>query len=314
MQMKRIGIMICTARRPKMLENCLLSLIAQEQRPGWQVEICVVENDAHPHSQEQVETIAANSPVPIHYVQEPRRGIPFARNRTLQEALQRTYDWIALIDDDEIALGGWLQAHMDAVGRFDADVSYGAVAKKFEKQPPDWWYPEVPSPNPAGHELSRASTNNVLFSARLISPPADLRFNPAFLYGYEDLDFFENAVSQGFKIVWTPNAIVEEDVPASRVEPARLLGWSRSSSAAHVQVAVLRKGYWRSAAKFTVKGIRRLIGGAIGSALFLVPAGFGGQKAVYRYYKSRMRLARGLGNLQGVLQRPHRYYQVIDGR
>ncbi len=314
MQTQRIGIMICTARRPQMLENCLRSLISQKHQPNWQVEICVVENDEAPLSRDMVESIAPDSPFPIHYVQESQRGIPFARNRTLLEALDRQYDWIALIDDDEIALEGWLQAHMASVSLYEADVSYGALTQNYEKQPPDWWYPDIPVTYPAGYILPRASTGNVLFSSRLISRPSNLRFNPAFLYGYEDLDFFENAVATGFKIVWTPDAIIEEEIPANRVEPARLLGRSQSSSAAHVQVSVLRKGYWRSAVKFALKGVRRLIGGTIGSAIFLLPAKCGNEKAIYRYYKSRMRLARGLGNLQGVLQRPHHYYQVIDGR
>ncbi|MBS8262151.1 glycosyltransferase [Roseibium polysiphoniae] len=312
--MQRIGIMICTARRPQMLENCLRSLTSQEVPDSWQVEICVVENDQEPRSQERVEAIAAATHFPIHYALEERRGIPFARNRTLHEAIERKYDWVALIDDDEIALPGWLEAHMRSAQEHRADVSYGAVTKNFEKQPPDWWYPEIPSSNPAGMVLPRASTNNVLFSAKLIQPPAELHFNPAFLYGYEDLDFFEAATAKGFKIVWSPDAVVEEYVPASRVAPKRLLGWSRSSSAAHVQVSVLRKGYLKSAVKFTIKGLRRLLGGVFGSALFYLPAKLGSERAVYRYFKSRMRLARGLGNLQGVLQKPYRYYEVIDGQ
>ncbi|MEJ8475055.1 glycosyltransferase family 2 protein [Roseibium algae] len=314
MQKIRIGIMVCTAQRPKMLENCLHSLITQKILPEWHVEICVVENDSEPRSRETVDAVSAGTSIPIHYTQEATRGIPYARNKTLRESLERGYHWIALIDDDEIALYNWLKTHMEAVDQFSAHVSYGAVQKNFEKQPPDWWYPEIPNHHPAGHSLPRASTNNVLFSARLISPPADLRFNPAYLYGYEDLDFFEAAYARKFKIVWTPGAIVEEEVPASRVEPTRLLNWSKSSSAAHVQVSILRKGYLRSALKFSIKGMRRLLGGAIGSAFFLVLAKFGSKKAVYRHYKSRMRLARGLGNLQGVLQKPYRYYQVIDGQ
>ncbi|MEP3300398.1 MAG: glycosyltransferase family A protein, partial [Roseibium sp.] len=170
--MQRIGIMICTARRPQMLENCLRSLTSQKFPASLKVEICVVENDSAPRSQARVEAVAAATRFPIHYALEERRGIPFARNRTLHEAIKHKFDWVALIDDDEIALSGWLEAHLRSAQEHGADVSYGAVTKNFEKQPPDWWYPEIASTNPAGTFLPRASTNNVLFSAKLIQPPA----------------------------------------------------------------------------------------------------------------------------------------------
>ncbi|WP_417668239.1 glycosyltransferase family 2 protein [Roseibium sp.] len=310
----RIGIMICTAQRPQMLENCLKSLITQDAAPNWQVEICVVENDDDLHSHQAIERVSQASPFPILHVLETRRGIPFARNRTLQEALDRNYDWIALIDDDEVALDGWLKGHMEAVKLYGADVSYGPVTKTYEKTPPDWWYPDVPNQSPAGEVLKRASTNNVLFSSAIIRPPASLLFNEKLLFGYEDLDFFETAHAKGFKIVWSPDALVDEEVMASRVDAIRLLNWCRSSAAAHAQVSILRKGYWRSFMKFGLKGLRRIIGGGLGAGLLLIPAKLGSKAADNRFYKFRMRIARGLGNIQGLLNTPYHYYEQIDGR
>lgn len=294
--------------------NCLQSLARQQTNPEWLLEICVVENDSIPRSKTVVEDAANAFSLPIRYYLEPQRGIPFARNRTLKEALNHHYDWIALIDDDEVAKDNWLIAHMNSLQTHNASVSYGAVTKHYEESPPSWWYSDVPNPNPAGHILSRASTNNVVFTADLIRAPASLQFNPIFLYGYEDLDFFENAHAKGFKIVWTPDAVVAEEVAASRVQPARLLDWARSSAAAHVQVSILRKGYVRSALKFSFKSLRRIISGGVGTALFFLPATLGNGLANTLYYRCRMRLSRGIGNLQGVFRAQHKYYDAIDGR
>ncbi|WP_417688645.1 glycosyltransferase family 2 protein [Roseibium sp.] len=310
----RIGIMICTAKRPKMLENCLKSLARQDIEPGWVVEICVVENDDDLHSREAISRSAAECPFPIHHVLETCRGIPFARNRTLREAMDRKYDWIALIDDDEVALDGWLKAHMHAVECYEADVSYGDIRQEYEQEPPKWWTSAPSIPAAIGTELRRASTGNVMFCRDILDAPALLRFDERLLYGYEDLDFFERAHGMGYKIVSAPDAVIIEDVPASRMEPSRLLNWCRASAASHTQVAIIRRGRRRAAVKFGLKALRRILGGALGSGIAFVPAKLGSQTAVHAFYKFRMRMARGIGNMQGLINTPYHYYEKIDGR
>ncbi|NVK34252.1 MAG: glycosyltransferase family 2 protein [Rhodobacteraceae bacterium] len=309
----RIGIMICTANRPQMLIECIKSLIAQEVDPSCTVEICVVENDLTPLSKQSIMDISSSSRFPIHYAQEVRRGIPFARNKTLQEGLDRKYDLIALLDDDEKVSANWLMTHLQTLRKFNADVSYGPILRTFDATPPDWWDTSVPAPKPEGAELNRASTGNVFFKAALAKDPVALRFNEKLTFGYEDLDFFERAVSAGFKIVWSPNAIATEHVPASRLEPSRLLAWARSSSAAHAQIGIIRNGFARSFLKFSIKGIRRIIGGTLGAWVLFPFAAPENTKIHNRYYKLRMRTARGIGNLQGLGSRPFKhYYDTID--
>ncbi len=310
-----VGILVCTARRPEMLRACLIALSRQSLAAGITAEICVIENDAEPLSGQVVEDVRAVSPLAIHYVQEPRRGIPFARNRSLAEALSRGYDWIALIDDDEIAEPDWLMQHLATARKHAAEVTYGWVRKNFEAEPPAWWPPEVMRPDPEGTVLPRASTNNVAFSARLIRPDgSNLSYNPVFLNGYEDLDFFERAHAKGHRIVWAPGAVVTEDVPASRVAPDRLIALVRASAEAHVQADILKMGYAKAALKYLLKGLRRLVGGAILLALAVLQQRLGIARSENRYYKARLRLARASGNLQGVFGHRPDYYGTIDGR
>ncbi|WP_161599824.1 glycosyltransferase family 2 protein [Roseibium sediminis] len=309
----RFGIMVCTAQRPLMLRSCLESLITQDTSDEWQIEICVVENDTQPLSRGTIDELNQTSPFPIRYEMEPRRGIPFARNKTLDMAKAQNYDWILLIDDDEVARKDWLAKHVQTAQSFNADISYGQIKRTYEQPLPIWAPQETPLDKNAGVQLSRASTNNVLFKSALLHPPANLRFNNALTYGYEDLDFFENAAQLGFKIVWAPDAIVEEYVPASRVASKRIIDFAKSCAAAHVQVGILRKGYWKVFPKFFFKGLRRVLSATVLAAVAYVPALFGSATFVNLYYRSRMRLARGIGNLLGLFGRPPSYYSTIDG-
>lgn len=311
----RVGMLVCTARRPDMLRACLEALGRQVLPADVSAEICVIENDSEPASRSVVDEVASRSPLPVHYAIETRRGIPFARNRSLTEALAHGYDWIALIDDDEVAEPDWLAMHLATAQAHAAEVTYGWVRKRFERPAPDWWPPEVMRPDPEGTVLPRASTNNVAFSARLIRPDGSgLSYNPVFLNGYEDLDFFERAHAKGHRIVWAPRAVVTEDVPASRVEPERLIALVRASAEAHVQADILKTGYARAAVKYLVKGLRRLVGGAVLLTLARLQQLAGSRRAEHRYYKARLRLARASGNLQGVFGHRPDYYGTIDGR
>jgi len=309
-----IGIMICTCERPVMLQACLKSLIGQDVPDGWSFEICVVENDENPQSKSVVDGIAETASIPVHYALETKRGIPFARNRTLREALERGYQWIALIDDDETARTGWLLEHINAVKRHEADVSYGFVVEDFETPPPGWSKIAPMSPQREGEVLTRASTCNVFFDHRLIDPAGTaLTFNPVFAGGYEDLDFFERAHLAGHKIVAAPAAIVDTRYPASRTAPERILQSAYAGAAARAQASYLRKGTAKTVLKFGFDALRRLLSGLVTSLAGLVVGGLHADKGTDLYYKGRLRLARGLGSISGLLNKPSTYYDTVDG-
>ena len=310
----RIGIMVCTAQRPRMLQDCVESLLAQQLADDWQVEVCVVENDATPNSRAVVEAVPATSPVKVHYYQEPRRGIPFARNKTLEIGLANGYDWIVLIDDDERADPTWLAALMRTAIEHGADVASGPVRRSYEAPPPKWWKLLKPIVGPDGMPLDEAPTNNTLLSARLIRPDGgNLRFAEALTFGYEDIDFFSRAHKLGYRIVWSPDAFVEETIPASRVQPERLIARVQSTAAAQVLAAKLRRGAGRTFLEFILKGTRRVIGGALTCALFWPGKLMGSEKATGSDYRGRLRLARGLGIFRGLFTILPNYYSTVDG-
>ena len=312
--MPTIGVMICTAQRPRMVERCIKSILSQEIPDNWGVEICVIENDLEPNTKATIEQLKIDAKFPVLYFQEPKRGIPIARNKTLTVGIERRYDWIALIDDDEEANPDWLGELVRVANKYSADVVSGPVKRRYETPPPKWWKTLKPAAEHEGTELTEAPTNNTLFSRKLIAAEqGNLRFHEALTFGFEDIDFFTRANALGFKIVWAPNAVVEEEIPASRVQPNRLIQRVMTSSAAHAYATKLRKGLGVATSRFAAKGLRRIVSGALICLITMVPAFLGAEGAVNSYYKGRVRLARGLGNLRGLFHILPNYYNTVDG-
>ena len=68
----------------------------------------------------------------MRYVQEPRRGISYARNTCLDH-VARDAEFFAMIDDDEVPELDWLEQLLCAQARAGADVVRGAVVPVFLK-------------------------------------------------------------------------------------------------------------------------------------------------------------------------------------
>lgn len=208
---------VCTAQRPKMLKACLDSLAAQIVPEHVSLRAVVVDNEAEPNNRAAVEAQAERFPFPLAYEHEPRRGIPFARNRVLDHALAIEAEWIAFIDDDEIAEPDWLSQLVSATERYGCDVVQGQVYQFADGEEPSrengkrkW---------AEGKALSRAATDNIIFRASLVRNSChNLYFDAKFaLSGGSDTDFFSRASVAGARIMYTTAAVVYE-----RLMPDRL--------------------------------------------------------------------------------------------
>jgi glycosyltransferase involved in cell wall biosynthesis len=112
----RVAICVCTCKRPQLLTACLEALANQVVPDGIDKSLVVVDNEESPNNKEIVTKFGA------HYVHEPRRGISYARNRALQEAVSISSDWVAFVDDDQEPLRDWLSSLIQAQAEHNADV------------------------------------------------------------------------------------------------------------------------------------------------------------------------------------------------
>lgn len=214
-----VTVAVITHRRPQSLARLLASLAAQELGPdGPRVQVVVVDNDATQGAREVVAEAAARGPWPVRYVMEPEPGIPFARQRSVDESAGS--DAVVFVDDDEWCPPHWLRTLVGTWRAGGADVVTGPVHGVLPPGAPAWnHHADVHSSrgrHPTGRRLDKAYTNNTLVSSAVLDrvTPA---FDPAFRYtGSSDLHFFLRVHRAGFVIVWCEEAEVSEHVDASR--------------------------------------------------------------------------------------------------
>jgi succinoglycan biosynthesis protein ExoM len=109
-------VVVCvrTKSRRAMFLRCFNSLLNQRVPQGsLDLSFVVVDNSSDAGGRESV-AHHQDSEVPVLYVHEPRAGIPVASNAALEAAKSIAPDWIAFIDDDEVAPRDWI-ARMHAV-------------------------------------------------------------------------------------------------------------------------------------------------------------------------------------------------------
>jgi succinoglycan biosynthesis protein ExoM len=312
---QKLVIAVCTAQRPKMLKACLESLDRLIVPDSTQMAVVVVENDPVPHfTGEAAAELKERLSLPVFFHHESRKGIPFARNRALEAALEQDPDWIALIDDDERAEPDWIEKLLTACRELGAEVANGPVRRIYEQPPPHWWKSQLLKPRPTGTVITEAPTNNVLLSARIVSKDGlALRFDERLTFGSEDIDFFRRTHAAGAKMIWVDDAFVEEDIPATRVTTGRLLSRMHMAATSGAFNIVLREGRFKAALHFIPKSLRRMVFGLLATIAGFVLKPFAKKRGEKLYYYGLIRLMKGSGNLRGLLGRAHNYYDVIDG-
>ncbi|MBD1203617.1 MAG: glycosyltransferase [Rhodobacteraceae bacterium] len=210
---------ICTFRRP-ILTRTLQSLAQQDPGPGFRCCIIVADNDDQPSAQPVVEQAAADLPFPVHYVHAPSRNISIARNALLEKATALGAEFLAMIDDDEIASPDWARCLLSKITGSGADAVLGPVLALYRPEAPAWLHKArihdvVPVVLSDGR-IHTGYTGNLIL--RLDSAPVrGRRFDLAFgRTGGEDDVFLSGLVRDGGRIDYAPEAIAREDVPAPR--------------------------------------------------------------------------------------------------
>jgi glycosyltransferase involved in cell wall biosynthesis len=301
-----IQISICTYQRPKMLKECLASVLRTQIPDRYRISITIIDNDKNQSAKLTVRKLAENAPIKVDYVTEPRRGIPMARNKALDQALSHNIDYLAFIDDDELVSENWLISltnYLDEKG--GNAVIHGRVISQCPENTPKYLAPFFTKRLlPTGTEMDTCATDNVLFSLQ----PArihNLRFDESLaLDGGDDTLFFSRMHTLGTKIFSCTEAIVYEPIPLSRIS----LRWL-SQRKYRVGAGIARRKISADAAPFKliVHSLSKIIA-KLFSCLFHLLRGQK-KKSVQAWLKG----CQSAGTIGGILGIRYNEYKTIHG-
>ena len=264
----RIDVGVCTFKRPSVADT-LASLGAQLLPAGVRLRVIVADNEPEPAAEARVRAAARAHGLDLTYVHAPAHNISIARNAVL-DALEG--DWLAFIDDDQIAAADWIASLLSAAREQGCDTVLGPVTAVYAPDAPRWIADgDFHSFRPVWDEgrILKGYSCNVLIRTEMIRR-AGLRFDPALgRMGGEDDDFFYRLTDAGGVIGEACEARVYEPVPPQRATLAWLLRRSFRMGQSHGRRQLRRALPGRIAQLGLASGKSAVcLAGAAGSAPF----------------------------------------------
>ena len=289
-----------------MLTRCLNSLSDITPAELCSVSVMVVDNDAGCSAAPIVNNFKGVFPFPLRYVSEIKRGIPYARNRAIEETLGVGSDYLVFIDDDEYVEPGWLDAlysYSQKVG--GKSVVHGSVIAEL----PDGTPAHIAGLfggklRPTGLKLSSCATDNVIIPAYVFGD-LGLRFDETQpLAGGTDTKYFVEAVSRGVEIYQCSEAVVRETIPSSR---ATLKWLMRRKFRAGITEVWRKQRAGKSLVLIFLSAMLKLLVELARTAFFLVAGNS------LRRNQSFLKVSKASGVLAGLAGINVDSYKVIDG-
>lgn len=210
------GIVICIATRDRPVGlRRLLEAIVDLEPPRLPVRVVVVDNG----SKESVAPIVEEfgDRLSIEFVEEPRLGIPFARNAALDRLSDS--ELMTCTDDDCVPPSRWLVDLLDLLESTGADA-VGGRANFLEPAGCRRWVYDVGFPKGRGVDgvaVEYLQTNNSMFRVHSLRS-RNLRFDERFpLLGGEDSWLSNQLARSGGALRWSSKVLVDEHLPVERV-------------------------------------------------------------------------------------------------
>ena len=125
--MVRVAVCICTCDRAALLARVLavLARVELDDLPPENVLLLVVDNRPDGQARAVCERQRPRLPMPLRFVEEPRPGISFARNRAVAAARAWGADLVAFLDDDDVPATDWLWQLVQRQRETEADLVFG---------------------------------------------------------------------------------------------------------------------------------------------------------------------------------------------
>lgn len=253
-RMLHVVVAAATCRRPRMLARLLASFEALRVPERTRVTFLVVDNAPDAPVGDLVRGWGERTGLAVRYVLEREPGIPFARNRGLDEAIAAGGDLLAYVDDDEIVDPGWLTA-MIAHWRKEGSVLTGGPVRCVPPEETSLFgryvfngirqrYRRKEEKNARRRQRGADDavtiiTNNWLGDLAWMRANG-LRFDVGLRYsGGSDTALYHAAKRLGATSSWCPDAFVYETLPRERISLAYQFRRARDQAAT---------SFWRKSA------------------------------------------------------------------
>ena len=221
-------VALCTHNNVDRLARTLADLRALKvPRESW--ELLVVDNGCQDGTSELLAGHAWPAGWQVRVVREDKLGLSNARNRAIAEAWG---EYIIFMDDDETPDPDWLCAYERLIDAHRPDAFGGRQVVLFEGTRPRWLSDEL-----LGFlgELNRADEivpltdpytpffgGNFGFHRRVVHRAgafdAMLGRKGGDNTGGEEVDFYRRLLEAGFKIWWTPHAVIHHRIQAVKLD------------------------------------------------------------------------------------------------
>ena len=257
------SIVVCTYNRAALLPQALRSVFAQRGE-NLSYEIIVVDNNSSDDTPATVESLKAESPVPLRYVRESRQGNAYARNAGVEQAAASI---VAFMDDDCTADENWLAGIKSAFER-DPELAFvgGRVLPVWEREPPGWlntahWAPlalldygtdelKIDGEAPRGLLTANIAIRKEVF-AELGGFLPSLQRVKGSIGSMEDHEFLLRVCRSGKRGVYLPELITWAPVDPERMTKAYHRRWHTGHGHFY---AVLNDRVWERS-KFQLAGV-----------------------------------------------------------
>lgn len=298
--MKSINIGIITYNRQNELIRLLESLNNLVTDNSFTIENVVVVDNSPDFNTQEIKSEINKSKYSVIHEHEKQPGIPFARNKVVE--LSKDVDFLAFIDDDEIADENWILELVKCQQKYHADVVRGPVLPKYDKAPPKWLQITAQRPRfKTGKSMISLATNNVLLNMGLFKNnlnPFDIRLAQT---GGTDSLLGRELVKKGHSIIWCDEAIVYEFIVTKRQSLSWMIQRSyRGGNNFSLQLRILNSGRLAILRRVIVSFLH-IIEGVLYLPLILFP--------IKKKFISPLKFAEGVGGIVGVLGLKYNEYK-----
>lgn len=213
--MINISVCICTRNRQEGLKKLLDSFENLKIHSGVVVRVVIVENDSKSFTENLIRGHSQKSRYKIDYFLEPKRGIVYARNRSVAEAGE--CDFCCFTDDDQVVTSDWLTELLRCQNEFDADGVAGPTKPFFSRNVPSYIEKfHQPDTYEYGTIVKSAFTGCLLLRKKIldmVDGPFDVRLN---FSGGEDSSLTKKVSELGGVLRFNPDAVAFEIIPENR--------------------------------------------------------------------------------------------------